>query len=354
MIFCKTPLAAASCLFLFAHASPADTIILKSGEKIECRLLREDADGYVVEVKTGTIRDERTYLRADVSYFEKEKADDKAFKEIEGMVPAPELLGKAAYEARMVKLEEFVKAYPDSKKAARAKEMLDILSEEYAIVAAGGMKFGEEMVSAEDYQANAYECDVRVAERQIKDAVSRRDLLGALRKFSEYGERFGEPEGYQGIAVLMLQVLPAYRVNLEESLATLTSRTEKRQAGLASMAADDRANTERALSEEMEKVQKLFEEEKAAAQKWVTPDSFHKESMEEALRQVAAETARLEGRPAAVALEVPLAQAYRLAWAGLADGTDEDKKKILDVAKANHLTEHYLEKLRARAALTEN
>ncbi len=350
----KQPLAAASCLLLFAHLSHADTVVLKNGDKIEGKILREDAAGYVVEIKIGTIRDEKTFARADVSFVEKEKADEKAFIEIEDLVPAPELLGKAGYDARIAKIAEFVKSYPDSSKVADAKKMLEILNAELAIVQAGGIKFGEEMVAPADYEANAYDYDVKIAEKQIKDAVARRDLLGALRMFSEYGERFGEPEGYQGTAVLMLQVLQAYRLNLEENIASFAKRTEKRQAGLASMAADDRAKTERALKEQMEKVQKNFEDEKAAGQKWTTPDSFHKDSMDEALRQVVTETARLEGRPSAVPLEVPLPEAYRQAWAKLASGTDEDKKKVLDEAKTNRLTEFYLAKLKERAAIAEN
>ncbi|QTN33945.1 hypothetical protein HZ994_17025 [Akkermansiaceae bacterium] len=350
----KPMLAAAACLFLSTQPSPADTIILKNGESVRGNVIREDAESYTVEIKVGTIRDEKVFPKADVSRIEKEKADDKAFREIEGLSPAPELLGKEGYEARMKKIEGFIKDYPDSAKAAAAAEMLEALAAEYAIVAAGGIKFGEEMVTVEAYEANAYEYDVKIAERRIKDDVARRDLLGALRKFTEFGERYGEPPSYQGIATLMLQVLQAYRNSLQENLASLESRTEKRQAGLAVMANEDRAKTERALKEQMEKVQANYQEEKSSGQKWVTPDSFHKESMDEALRQVVAETARLEGRPAAVALEMPHALAYRTAWAALADASDEEKKKILDDAKQNRLSEYYLEKLRVRADLPQN
>lgn len=354
MNFRKTPLVAASCLFLFAQAATADTIVMKNGEKIVGKLLREDADSYVIEVMvTETIRDEKILPRADVSFVEKEKADLKAFAELEGLVPAPELLGKDAYELRIEKLREFLKAYPESEKAKDAKAMIDLLSAEHAIVAAGGIKFGEEMVSPEDYEANAYEYDVRISEKQIKDAVARRDLLAALRLYAEYGVKFGESEGQQGLAALMLQVLGAYKISLEENLASLDQRIEKRQAGLASMALDDRSKTESALKEQMEKIAKRFADEKAAGQKWPTPDAFHKESMDESLRLVTSETARIQNLTQGEPLKLPLAETYRVAWGKLANGTDEDKKKVLDEATANRLTPFYLEKLRIRAGLAE-
>lgn len=340
---------------VFLQTLAADTIALKSGEKIEGRIISEDEDHYVVEVViSGSIRDERKIARTDVKFIEKQEADEKAFDGIGVQLPAPDLLDKEAYEEWISKLEEFVKAYPESQKAAEAKGMVDILGAEHAIVAAGGIKFGGQMISAEAYEGNAYEHDVRIAEKKIKDAVARRDFLSCLRMFSEYGGKFGESESRQGVAALMLQVLAAYKSSLDENLATLERRTEKRMSGLASMTPEDRSKTERALKEQMEKIESRFAKEKASGQRWVTPDSFHKPSMDDALSQVAAETTRLRGLTEGQPLVMPLAEAYRVAWSELADGTEEEKKKVLEDAKANRLTECYLEKLRIRAALAEN
>ena len=348
------PLVAASCLFLFTHLAPADTIVMKSGERIEGKLLRETADSYIVEVKKGTIRDEKILPRADVSFIEKEKPDEVAFKALQGLVPAPELLDKQGYESRIEKLDDFLKTYPESKNTKEVKAMIEELDAELAIVAAGGIKFGEGLVSPQEYEANAYEMDARIAETHIKEAVARRDLLVALRMFSDYGTKFGESEGRQGMSALMLQVLTAYKQSLEENLASLDARMEARKAGLANMSMEDRTKTEAALKEQMERVEKRFADEKAAGQKWLTPDAFYKESMDEALRMVATETASLERVAEGTPLEMPLAEAYRSAWGRIANGTEEEKKKVFDEAKTRRLTPFYLEKLRIRAGLPEN
>lgn len=328
---------------------------MKSGERIEGKVLRETAESYIIEVKvTGTIRDEKILPRADVSFIEKEEPDDVAFKGLGGLVPAPELLDKQGYESRIEKLEDFLKAYPESKNAKEVKAMIDELGDELVIVAAGGIKFGEGLVSPEDYEANAYDIDARIAEKHIKEAVARRDLLGALRMFSDYGTKFGEPEGRPGMAALMLQVLNAYKQSLEENLASLDERVAARKAGLANMSTEDRAKTEAALKEQMERLEKRFADEKAAGQKWLTPDAFYKESMDEALRAVATETASLERVAEGTPLEMPLAEAYHKAWVKIADGTEEEKKKVFEEAKTRRLTPFYLEKLRIRAGLAGN
>lgn len=318
-------------------------------------MVREDPDNYIVEVKvSGTIRDEKILPRADVSFIEKEKADEKAFGELGTLVPAPELLDKESYEARIAKLGEFLAAYPESPRVKEVKAMVEELEAELAVVASGGVKFGEGLVTPEDYQADAYDIDSRIAEKQIKDAVGRRDLLGALRMFTDYVGKFGESEGRQGMSVLMLQVLIAYRQSLEENLASLDARIEKRQAGLANMSPEDKGKTEQALKEQMEKIEARYADEKASGQKWLTPDAFHKESMEEALRIVTSETATLEKSSEVEPLVTPLAEVYRVAWGKIAAGSEEDKKKVLEEAKAGRLTPFYLEKLRIRAGLPEN
>jgi hypothetical protein len=389
-----SPILAACCL-VFLQSAAADIITLSDGKKIKGTVIREDGDDYIVEVViSGTIRDERRIARADVSHIDKKPDYEKAFDEIGVPVPTPDLADAEAYEEWLSKLEDFIKAYPESPKAQDAKEMFDTLGSEHDIIAAGGIKFGGEMVSADDYDSNAYEYDQKIAEKRIKDAVARRDFLGSLRMYSNYSERFGQTEGGNAMDALVLQVLIAYKASLDENLASLDRRLEKRKSGLASMTPEDRSQTERALQEEMEKIQQRYQKEKAAGQKWVTPESFHKESMEEVRRAVETEMVRLRSLPTAPQLDMPLAETYRVAWDRLSDvlakeesmisevpakeedgkpadenveerklavlaqderkkAMQEGKRKILAEAKASHLTEFYLEKLRSRAGLEE-
>ena len=329
----------------------ADTIVLKNGEKIEGRVIREVDGIYTIEVMVSrTIRDEKKIPVGDVAFIDKEGDDTKAFKEIEKFVPTPELLPESVYESRIEKIEAFINAHPESGKVAKAKEMYDYLSEELAVIREGGIKFGEEMVAAEDYMANAYEYDATIEGNLIKEAVARREFLAALRAFTKYERIFTDAPGRDEIAGLIKQVLGAYQSSIDASLSSLDSRIEKRQAGLSSMTPDDRAQTERALADEEARISARFAAEKEAKEEWVTPDAFHKESLDEARRQADSETKRLETGKVKV-LEVPVAETYRLAWGKLAAGTEEEKKAVLEDAKKNGLPEPYLVKLRERAGI---
>ncbi len=341
----------ASCLCAIQSA-PADTVVLKNGEKIEGKVVREDDVNYVVEVKvTNTIRDEKKIPKADVESIVKVSEDMKDFAKIEGFVPTPELLDVAGYESRIAGIEAFIKDHPDSGKASKAKEMLVVLKEELETVRAGGIKFGEEMVSAEDYLANAYEYDAMIAAIRIKEAVGRRDLLSALRLFTEYDRNFADAAGRADTVSLIRQVLAAYITNIDESLASIDTRLEKRTSGLAQMSVEDRTNTERALKEQQDRIEQRFAGEKESKETWVTPDAFHKESLDEARRQADGEMKRLEAPPTQNSIEVPMEETYRVAWGNLSGGTDEEKKTMIAGLKTARMPDKYIALLTERAGL---
>ena len=172
---------AAGCLLSMQPAA-ADIIELNDGQKIEGTVIREDGDDYLVEVMvSGTIRAEKRIPKADVKLIDRKGEDEKAFEAIGVPSPVPDLVEKEKYEEWLSRLEGFIKAHPHSPKAKDAKELLDVLGSEHAVIAAGGIKFGGELVSAEDYEANAYEYDAKIAEKRIRNAVARRDFLSSLR-----------------------------------------------------------------------------------------------------------------------------------------------------------------------------
>ena len=325
---------------------------MKNGEKLEGTVLREEGDNYVVEVKVTTrIRDEELVPRAEVLKIERVPEFEKAYAIIADLCPAPELLSVQGYEERINKLREFTEAFPKSPRSPVVEEMIKRLEEEMALIKGGAVKLGEEIISAEDYEANAYGYDALIAEKRIRHSVTRRDFLGALRGFDSYETSLGTPEGYAGLSSLMAQVLRAYSESIAESLAGLESRLAARASGLARMSPDDRAKSQRAIDDELSQAAERFLKEKSGHMKWITPHAYYKESLEEAQRQAAAEVTRLDQRDPEPG--VLLAELYRTAWEKLEAGTDEDKKLVLEDAEAKKLPECYLAKLCGRAGLPQ-
>lgn len=330
----------------------ADTIVLTSGEKIDGRVVREEGDNLVLEVKvTDTINDERIVAKADVKFIEKEKEDIKAFNMIAKLVPTPSLLAKEEYEERIKAISGFVDNYPVSSQIAKAKGMLETLKEELSVIEEGGIKLDEELISAEDYDANAYEYDSMVAARKIDSAISRREFLNALRMFSDYDVKFADSASRGSLVERIQQVLKAYGSMIESSLASLDARTKRREEGLERMTDEDRTRAIKGIEEENARLDERFQAEKAAKVTWVTPDAYHKGSLEEAKRQVEAETKRLEAGLRKEEAEKPLGEVYREAWVRLSERI-EDEKELLTIfndLKSAGMPEGYILKLQERA-----
>jgi len=338
--------------FCLVQGASADTIVLNNGEKIEGRIVREDGDNYVVEVRvSGTIKDERVIPKNEVKLIEEEKEDQKAFRMIADLVPTPEMLSEEDYEVRIEKVREFTEKFPASERTPRAKEMLDILNEEFEVIRDGGIKFEDEMVSEETYNLNAYEFDSTIAEKSIDESINRRDFLRALRLFTDYEKTFSDAAGRDDIAGRIHQVLNAYGTRIDESLVSFDLRIEKRQAGLGSMAADDRAQAERAIANEMQLLEERFQKEKEEQLSWITPYPYHKQSLEEARRQVDREISRLKSKSRNQPLDTPLEEVYRVTWTKLSSGDQQEKKVVLDEVKGLGMPDIYLDKLRRHAEI---
>ncbi len=327
----------------------ADTLVMKDGGEIEGRVIRETEESYLVEVKgEGSFKEERIISKKDVKSIKKEEADSVAFGKLSLLIPTPELLKEADYDERIEQVEDFLREYPTSAMVGKAKKILEELNNEGDVIRGGGIKFGGALVSGEEYEANAYGYDALIAEKSVLAAIERRELLGALRLFTVYDSKFAEADGRGALAVRMKQVLAALSRAVQTSLAGYEDRIAKRESGLAQMAPQDRAGAERAIAEQNEKLQKRYEGEKAALGTWVTPDEYHKESLEECKRQIESEIKRIEASEGKESAGDSLAAMYRSAWEKIVQVTDEEKKAVLDELKRVRLPEEYIEKIKKR------
>lgn len=340
------------------HMALADRIFLKNGENLEGQIIRENDTHYVLEVQvTATIKDEKQIPKDEVKYLLRQKQDVAAYEELKQLLPTPDLLDIQDYESRIKQVDDFLKEFPASRKILDANKIREGLKEELEVVQKGGMKFEGEMISVEQYEANAYEYHRKILVNEIHGAIGQRNFLGALRMFTEYETNFPVTEANEGarreLVDRIKQVLAAYKLTLNNNLELLDSRLKKRELGLGRMSLEDRQKTLRAINERNENLRARFEREKAARVPWVTPDTYHKESLTEAIRQVDSELKRLETKSKQGPVKISLEKAYRDAWQKLPEAELEDKKMLLEQLKREQMPEAYLAKLRERAKLGE-
>jgi hypothetical protein len=336
------------CLFVFAEAT-ADTILLNNGESHEGKIVYEDDNFCLLEVQvTEGIKDEKKILKSDIKSISKQAPDIEEFLKLKELVPVPDLLGVADYEARIKRVEDFIKEFPRSEKLNEARKIDELLKSELQVVRGGGMKLAGKLIPLEEYLSTAYAYDQLIAVHKINRDIGYRNFLGALRLFTDYETKFAAGNLRADLVPKIKQVLQVYKASVSESLAGFDSRMKSREAGLARMAMEDRQKTENALEQQMVNLKARFVREKASKNTWITPDENLKESLTESLRQVENEIKRLDSPQKNGLVLISLEGAYREAWESLPRASEEEQKVILEKLKRDRMPEHYLLMLQGR------
>jgi hypothetical protein len=327
----------------------ADTFQLKDGTTVEGTVISDTGDTYVLDVQvTKTIRDERRIPKADVVKVTREEPDAKAFQAISKLVPAPDLLTADEYAVNIAAIEKFIKANPTSSNLRNARKMLETLKAEASQVAAGGMKINGKIVSAAEYQANAYDLDARVQESKIRDLVNDNQFLPAVRMFVDFDRDYRNTLAYGSLITLMKQVIQHQVDQAKESLLTLDARNKERAVGLQRMALEDRKKTEDAIKAENAEIEALYKAEKDAKQNWPTTSPFHKVSLEDTVKFGQTELVRLGAVKTILGLDS--GKAYREVYTALQSGANAATvTTALASAKAAGVPPRYLAPLEAKA-----
>jgi hypothetical protein len=329
---------------LLAIASAAaDSFELKDGTKFEGTILREEGSDYIIQVQvTKSIKDERRVPKADVVSQVAEKKDETAFAGLPGLLPAPDLLDEEKYAARIDQVEEFLKAFPKSPKAAEARKIHDTLEAERAMVAAGGVKFGGKMVSADERAPKAYALDASIAASAVKSAVEAGDILTALRAWSKLESEFGGSSAYRETIPFMVRVMRSHLANVTATVTGFEARVKARESDLAGMNANDRSRSEQAIKEEMDAYTARIAREKAAGIKWPSLSPYVKAPLDETKRMLDSEIRRLSNPNSSTQRNTE--QAYEEAYAAVtkAESTPQEIQAALSKAKSANLPAAYL------------
>ena len=344
----KNPALGALCLLAVALPCAADTFLLKDGTTLNGAIISQAGDSYTLEVQvTKSIKDERKIAKSDVVKITPEQPGEAAFEAVAKMLPTPGLLTADDYKAKIAVVEKFVKEYRDSAKLTDAKTVLATLKSEHDAVAAGGIKFNDKILTAPEYQANAYDFDARVKETKIRGLVNANEFLQALRLFAEFNRDYPNTISYAALVPLMRQVIHSQLAEAKELLQTLDARTKERAAGVERMPLADRKITDAAIKEEDALIQARYKAEKEAKQNWVTTSPFHKASSEDTVKFCELELARLAAGKAL--LGVDGGQAYRDAWTAVHGGNAAAVATALAAAKTATVPARYLVPLEAAA-----
>lgn len=335
---------------VLALSANADTFTLKDGTRLEGRILKEDANSYVIEVQvTKSIKDERVIPRDSVVKVEGEKKDLIAFESIAHFIPTPDALTANDYDTRISAVEKFLKGYPESSKASQAKAILSTLKNEANEILTGGIKSNGKLITAAEYRVNLLDIDAGIHEAAIRALLKEGRYLEALRAFSSFENDYRNTKARAALLPDIIKTINGYLAQTSHALAGYDALIKERDIGLQRMQLEDRRQTQAALADEAAAFEKRLKAEKEAKIGWVSTSPSFKPSLEETMTFGKQELTRLTA--AAPPLAVDAGTAFRDTLRKIQNSPDAAAKTAaLGEAKAAMVSDKYLAILQAAAA----
>jgi len=295
----RLSLLAALCL---ATAARADIVTLKSGEKMEGRILSETPDSIEMEYKlTPKIKDKKTVQKSDIKEIKRQTAAEVEFEEkgLKGILPTPDLMTAPEYEAILQdKLRSFAVKYPGTPETAEVEKMITALADEKSKVVSGQVKMEGKWLDAATAKREVYNIDGYRQYLLMKSKAAERDdmhYLNALRAFDKLRTDYGASPYFTLSIPVALDLLKSYETQLNAMITDAPILVKKRVDGLKTMNPSDAAIAKKANDEEMAAYKATLDRQFKAKVKWKDINKYDEKGLKDALATVLKERAELQG-----------------------------------------------------------
>jgi hypothetical protein len=300
-------------LLAAASPAPADTITLKSGAKLEGRILEETATEVTVEYReSASIVDRKKIKRDDIASITKETPDMAAWAAIAASRPGANSLPAAQYESVLRPLTAFIAAYPQSAHVEEAKKSAAAWEEEKKRVDAGEVKINERWLSKEEAEKERYQINGVIALNHMRAQASGGDLIGALNSFAILEKNFGGSASMPDAVELAGRILPTLKATVERAYQNLKTEALGRQQA----APQSRAELEAAAKRDEDAGAASVVAAERAGQKWPPLNIRSSKSLAKIAEILGKETTRLAALPvAAMRQSITVAEGAKAALA---------------------------------------
>jgi len=293
----RLSLLAALCL---ATAARADIVTLKSGEKMEGRILSETPESIEMEYKlTPKIKDKKTVQKSEIKEIKRQTAAEVEFEEkgMRGLVPTPDLMTASEYESILQdKLRSFAVRYPGTPEAAEVEKMITTLADEKSKVVSGQVKMEGKWLDATTAKRETYNiAGYRQYMLMKSEAAKREDLhnLNALREFNKLRTDYAASPYFTLSIPVALDLLKSYETQLNAMLTDAPIYLKKRDEGLKTMNPQDAALAKKANDEQMREYRATVDQQFKNKVKWKDINKYDIKGLQDALLTVTKERAEL-------------------------------------------------------------
>lgn len=313
---------------LLTSTAFADVVVLKSGEKVEGKIVRESDQQVVMEVKVSAgITDERVIPKADVDRIDKVAPETEAYRAIITIQTANNSMASAQYDQPIRTLQAYLKQFPNSVHTEDAQKTLKEFLAEKQRVDAGEVKIHGQWLSKEEVEKEKVQIGGTITFEYMKAQSAAGDNIGALNTFVSLEKNYPGAATMPEAIELAKQLIAAIKPAVERAIPEQKILKANKEKGFLNGGPVERAEMIKAYKAEMD----VAEANSAAAEKaglWPPFIVTNEKCLKTLQGRVDKEATRLSTQPVdAMKKSVELANAAKKSIA------DKDFSAVADTLK---------------------
>ncbi|MEO6741052.1 MAG: PTPDL family protein [Chthoniobacteraceae bacterium] len=318
----------------------ADTVILKSGDKLEGKILGETDTEVTMSVQvTATIKDERVIKRDTIEKIEKVQPDEEAWAQIANFAPGSESLERDEYDRVKAALSYFTGTFPKSAHAQIAQSRLDQFSTEQIRVGMGEVKLNNQWLGKEKVREEQIQIGGRILLNRMKRAAAAGQFPDAMANLDQLEKNFLGSASYPEAVDLGRRVLPSLKAAVEQRQAQLKRRADDEKQRLTTSKGVEHDQLEALIKKETASTEATITAIERSGVKWLPLQPANARSMTALASRVSSETSRLNGLPVEKMRESVKAaeEAEKALSTGNFDGAEKALRDATSAWSANEL-----------------
>lgn len=245
----------------------ADTITLKTGERIEARISAETETTMTLQIQVSAgITDERVVAKADILKVDRIAADETAFRAIMHLQPGKQSLQPAQYDAMINALEAFNTKHPASPHRPEVVAAVDAFALEKKRVSKGEVKLDGVWLSKEEALRQRAQIGGNQMFLAMKSASASGDAITALNAFAALEKNYPGARVMPDAILHAQQILTALRPAVVRALENQKVTKAEREKGFADAGPADRKELMAAYQREQAQAESALAAATAAGQ----------------------------------------------------------------------------------------
>jgi hypothetical protein len=245
----------------------ADTVLLKSGEKVEGKIVKETDQQITLEVKvSASITDERVIPKAEIDRIDKVAPETDAYKAIVNIQTGSTSLTPAQYDVPIRTLQGYLQQFPNSTHKAEVQATLDEFVAEKKRVEGGEAKLRGQWLSKAEVEKEKVQLGGSLGFERMKALNAAGDSIGALNTFVLIEKNYAGAANMPEIIEFAKQLVATIKPALDRALLDQKVLKAQKEQGFANAKPEIRAEMVAAYKADMAQAEAAAAAAEAAGQ----------------------------------------------------------------------------------------